>query len=123
MSQFQKRVFTVIEKLNQWQHLARGHVRLITVAAESDNVIDFIKYCTSNNICSLLRSSACSTEDVDAAVESGARAMTHLGNGLPNLVHRHKNIIWKGLSDDRLSIMIITDGNHLPQYDSRHVSL
>ena len=37
----------------------------------------------------------------------------HISNGLPNLVHRHKNIIWKGLSDDRLSIMIITDGNHL----------
>ena len=103
-----------IEKLNQWQHLARGHVRLITVAAESDNVIDFIKYCTSNNIVVSLGHQLASAEDVDAAVESGARAMTHLGNGLPNLVHRHKNIIWKGLSDDRLSIMIITDGNHLP---------
>lgn len=103
-----------IEKLKQWQHLARGHIRLITVAAESDNVIDFIRYCVANNIVVSLGHQLANAEEVNAAVESGARAMTHLGNGLPNLVHRHRNIIWKGLSDDRLSIMIITDGNHLP---------
>ena len=62
-------------------------MRLITVAAESDNVIDFIKYCTANNIVVSLGHQLASTEDVDAAVESGACAMTHLGNGLPNLVH------------------------------------
>ena len=40
--------------------------------------------------------------------------MTHLGNGLPNLIDRHHNPIWTGLSKDDMTIMAITDGHHLP---------
>ncbi|MFC1539841.1 N-acetylglucosamine-6-phosphate deacetylase, partial [Candidatus Latescibacterota bacterium] len=43
-----------------------------------------------------------------------ATALTHLGNGLPGVIPRHRNTIWAGLSNDNLSAMIITDGHHLP---------
>ena len=33
--------------------------------------------------------------------------MTHLGNRLPNMIHRHHHPIWKGLSNDEISIMLI----------------
>jgi N-acetylglucosamine-6-phosphate deacetylase len=52
--------------------------------------------------------------DLDKASVAGASALTHLGNGLPNLIDRHRNPIWVGLADDRYTAMLITDGHHLP---------
>lgn len=46
--------------------------------------------------------------------DAGAQALTHLGNGVPGMVPRHRNPIWAGLAEERLAAMIITDGHHLP---------
>jgi N-acetylglucosamine-6-phosphate deacetylase len=44
----------------------------------------------------------------------GIRFCTHLGNGLPEMLHRHRNSLWTALADDRLSTLVICDGHHLP---------
>ena len=36
------------------------------------------------------------------------------GTEVANEVNRHKNPVWAGLSEDRATAMIITDGHHLP---------
>ena len=41
--------------------------------------------------------------------------LTHLGNGMPNQVHRHNNPVMAGLAAHRLAATIITDGFHLPK--------
>ena len=104
-----------IDLLNNWQILAQGHIRMITVAAEAKGVSNLIKYCVDNKIIVSLGHQDSSQYEIEDAINVGATAMTHLGNGLPNLIHRHHNPIWKGLSDDRLMVMLITDGNHLPE--------
>ena len=53
-------------------------------------------------------------EDIDRAVEAGAKAVTHLGNGIPGTIDRHNNSMWPALSNDNLNAMLITDGHHLP---------
>ena len=30
------------------------------------------------------------------------------------MIHRHRNPIWTCLAEDRLAVMLITDGEHLP---------
>ena len=104
-----------IDLMKHWQKLARGNICMITVAANISGVCDLIQYCSVTNIVVSLGHQNPSSVNIDDAVKAGAKAMTHLGNGLPNLVDRHYNPIWKGLSDDRLTIMLITDGNHLPE--------
>jgi N-acetylglucosamine-6-phosphate deacetylase len=47
------------------------------------------------------------------AVEKGARLSTHLGNGLANMIDRHRNAIWPQLANDHLMPSIIADGHHL----------
>jgi N-acetylglucosamine-6-phosphate deacetylase len=54
------------------------------------------------------------SQTVQQAVQAGACASTHLGNGLPALVHRHYNPLWSQLAQPNLSAMLITDGHHLP---------
>jgi N-acetylglucosamine-6-phosphate deacetylase len=54
------------------------------------------------------------TADLQRLVDAGARALTHLGNGVPAVIPRHENPVWAGLANDQLTAMIITDGHHLP---------
>jgi N-acetylglucosamine-6-phosphate deacetylase len=54
------------------------------------------------------------SQEVREAVAAGARLSTHLGNGCPNLLHRHHNPLWPQLAETNLTSMLITDGHHLP---------
>src|SRR5699024_7076675 len=53
-------------------------------------------------------------KDLEQLVGSGARSLTHLGNGIPRLLPRHHNPLWAGIANDNLSAMIISDGHHIP---------
>jgi N-acetylglucosamine-6-phosphate deacetylase len=47
------------------------------------------------------------------AVAAGARLSTHLGNGLPQVLHKLNNPLLFQLAEDRLSASFIADGIHL----------
>jgi N-acetylglucosamine-6-phosphate deacetylase len=55
-----------------------------------------------------------SNPDLDRAVQAGASLCTHVGNGCPNMIHRHNNPLWWQLANDAVSGLFITDGHHLP---------
>jgi len=48
--------------------------------------------------------------------DAGAACITHLGNGMPNQVHRHHNPLLAGLGEERLAALVIADGHHLPAH-------
>ena len=52
--------------------------------------------------------------EIELAIQAGARACTHLGNGIPAMLPRHSNPIWAQLAEDSLIGMFITDGHHIP---------
>ena len=54
------------------------------------------------------------SDQIQAAVDAGARMSTHLGNGAHPQIRRHPNYIWDQLAEDRLVASLITDGHHLP---------
>lgn len=100
--------------LERLQELAMGRIRLLTVAAEIDNAGEVIRHATDMGICVSLGHQMADERDLDAAAAAGAKALTHLGNGIPSMLLRHPNPLWSGLAEDRLAAMIITDGHHLP---------
>ena len=57
---------------------------------------------------------ATSPADIAPCMAAGAKAFTHLGNGIPNEVNRHDNIVYTALVEDRAHVMFIPDGHHLP---------
>ena len=104
-----------IELLEHWQVLARGRIKLITVASELAGAAKFCRHATENmGIAVSLGHQMANGEALHAMADAGATLVTHLGNGMPNMIHRHNNPIWAALADDRLSAMLITDGEHLP---------
>jgi len=99
----------------RFQDAAEGLVRMVNVAAEVPGMPDFVRRLTASGVTvSLGHQLAKSPADVEACLAAGAKAFTHLGNGIPNEVNRHDNIVFTALVEDRASIMFIPDGHHLP---------
>jgi N-acetylglucosamine-6-phosphate deacetylase len=100
-----------LRSMVQW---AGQRVRIITIAAEVEGADKLARWCIEHGIVvSLGHHMACEV-DLEKLRQAGAAALTHLGNGVPANLPRHKNPIWAGLANDGLSATLITDGHHLP---------
>ncbi len=96
---------------------AEGRVRLLTLAAELPGADELTRHAVSRGVAvSCGHQTAHTPEQLAHLAEAGATALTHLGNGIPNLLPRHDNVIWAGLAEERLSVMFIPDGHHLPRH-------
>ena len=100
-----------LDRLLDW---ASGKVRLLTLAPERPGALDLIRRAVARGVFVSLGHHLAKDADLDAAVDAGATLCTHIGNGLPNEIHRHRNPLWWALADDRVAGMFITDGHHLP---------
>lgn len=89
-------------------------VKLVTIAAELEGADKLTRFAVENGIAVSLGHQMAGVGDLQKLADAGARALTHLGNGIPLVVARHENPIFAGLSVDNLATMMITDGNHLP---------
>ena len=90
-------------------------MRLITVAAEIPGMPEFVRAVSGQGVVvSLGHQMAATPAEIEPCIAAGARAFTHLGNGIPNMIPRHDNVIFTALAEDRASVMFIPDGHHLP---------
>jgi N-acetylglucosamine-6-phosphate deacetylase len=105
-----------IEFLKKMQNWAQGKIKILTIAAELPNAEKLCEYACKNNISVFLGHQSAHLMDLEKLADAGAKAITHLGNGMPNLVNRHNNILQYGLACDKLTATIITDGHHLPAH-------
>jgi N-acetylglucosamine-6-phosphate deacetylase len=103
-----------VDYLGSMVEWAGQKVRMITIAAEVEGSDKLARWCTEHGIVvSLGHHMACEV-DLERLRQAGAVTLTHLGNGVPANLPRHKNPIWAGLANDDLSATLITDGHHLP---------
>ncbi len=100
--------------LEQLIRLADSKVRLITIAATQDGAEDLARCAVRNRIAVALGHHMANEQDLERLVAAGAKALTHLGNGVPSLLSRHQNPVWAGMANDDLSATVIADGHHLP---------
>jgi len=94
-----------------------GLVRIVTLAPEMDDINEVTKYLSSQNI--IVSAGHCNPQldQLKSAIDSGLSMFTHLGNGCPQELPRHENIIQRVLSlKDDLWICFIADGIHIPFY-------
>ncbi|WP_372634949.1 N-acetylglucosamine-6-phosphate deacetylase [Fodinibius sp.] len=101
-----------LDKLYKW---SGERIKLLTISADVEGAADLCRHATSElGITVSLGHHLATGEELDKAADAGARALTHLGNGIPRLLPRHHNPLWAGLANDRLSAMMIADGHHIP---------
>ncbi len=103
-----------IDFLRQLMKWSGNNIKMMTIAAEKKGAEKLCSYAVSKSIVISLGHQEADEKQINSLARKGAKAMTHLGNGLPHLIHRHLNPIWSGLGNDDLAAMIIADGFHLP---------
>ena len=104
-----------VEFFKQMQEWADGTIRLLTLAAESEGAVELTRYASGTGVAVSLGHQLADADQMAACRDAGATLLTHLGNGMPNEVNRHRNPLLAGLGVDGLTAMIIADGHHLPR--------
>ncbi len=100
--------------LEQLQETANGRIRLVTLAPERNGAPAFIQRATHTGVRISLGHTNANEAQIDEAIHAGATLCTHLGNGCPETLPRHHNVIQRLLARDGLTACLIPDGIHLP---------
>lgn len=103
-----------VDTFKRFQEWAEGNVVLLTLAPEVEGAPALIRYAAENGTVVSMGHHLADDTAMETAIQAGARACTHLGNGLPNMINRHQNPLWRQLACDDLTGIFITDGHHLP---------
>lgn len=103
------------EKMRQLLDAAGGLTRLVTLAPEQDAGASVTRFLRRQGITVSAGHSNATVDQLKSATDAGLSLFTHLGNGCPQQMHRHDNIIQRVLSlRDRIIPTFIADGVHLP---------
>ena len=94
---------------------------LLTLAPERNGSLEAIRLAVSLGIVVSLGHTNASAETIRAAVAAGARGFTHLGNGIPQQLDRHDNILWRVFDTPGLTPSLIPDTHHVSPLLFRHV--
>lgn len=98
-----------------------GRVRLVTLAPERDPKLTLVSTCRGRGVTVAAGHTDASLAMLERAIDAGLSLFTHLGNGCPQLLPRHDNIVQRALSlADRMSCCFIADGAHIPFFALRN---
>jgi N-acetylglucosamine-6-phosphate deacetylase len=92
---------------------AAGLVRMVTLAPEIPGASDLQARLLQRDVVVALGHSRARVDEVEEAVDRGARHVTHLFNAMGPLHHRDPGLVGTALADPRLSADLICDGVHL----------
>jgi len=90
-----------------------GAIRMVTLAPELPGAFGAIEELLAAGVVVAIGHTDADTDTVRRAVDAGASVVTHLFNGMPSMHHRRAGAVGVGLSDDRLTVELIADGEHV----------
>ena len=101
------------DEFRRFQEAAGGAIRLVTVAPEMEDGLEFIEWLAGQGIVVAIGHTGGGVAAIREAISAGATLSTHLGNGAHSVLRRHPNYIWEQLAADELHASFIVDGHHL----------
>lgn len=88
-------------------------VAVVTLGPEVPGAAGAIRALVRRGVLVALGHSAATYAEVAAAVDAGARLVTHCFNAMPPLHHREPGLVGAALTDDRLALSLVADGVHV----------
>ena len=100
-----------IEQFKRYQEAAKGNIRYITMATETDDDFALTHYLTEHGVTVSIGHSAATYEQAAMAFAHGARSMTHVYNGMTPFNHRANGLVGAAYRFRTMYGEIICDGN------------
>lgn len=101
-----------IEQFERYQQAAKGNIKLITMATETDDDFELTKYLAKNGVVVSIGHSAATYDQAVMAWANGAKSMTHVYNGMTPFNHRNNGLVGAAYRLRTMYGEIICDGNH-----------
>ena len=101
-----------IEQFERYQAAAKGNIRLITMATETDDDFALTRYLAEKGVVVSIGHSAATYEEALMAYANGASSMTHVYNGMTPFKHRDNGLVGAAYRFRTMYGEIICDGNH-----------
>ncbi|MGE3509133.1 MAG: N-acetylglucosamine-6-phosphate deacetylase [Vicinamibacterales bacterium] len=92
---------------------AAPDVGIVTLASELDGGLDLVRWLAGRGHQVSLGHSGATFEEAMAAIDAGARRVTHLFNRMPTLHHRAPGLAGAALQAPQLAAEIVADGVHV----------
>lgn len=90
-----------------------GGVRLVTLAPELPGARELARSLAARGVVVSMGHSDATAEQALAAIDAGARFVTHLFNAMAPLHHREPGLAGVALADERVHVGVIADGVHV----------
>lgn len=100
------------EMLGRLQQAAKGLIRIVVIAPETEGAMDCIRACRDQFRFSIAHTCA-DYETAREAIKEGAAHVTHLYNAMPPFTHRKPGVIGAAAENDRTEVELICDGIHI----------
>lgn len=101
------------EQFAKWQSMARGHIRLVTLAPEEPGGLELTRYLKETGVIASVGHSDACYQQVSEAIDAGLSHVTHLFNGMRGFHHREPGVAGAALVRDELMVEMIVDGIHI----------
>jgi N-acetylglucosamine-6-phosphate deacetylase len=92
---------------------ARGTLRQITIAPELPNAMEAIDVLVEAGVTVAVGHTEATFELAHEAFDRGARILTHVFNAMPGIHHRAPGPVVAAFEDDRVTLELILDGEHV----------
>lgn len=92
---------------------AQGHIAIVTLAPELENIEPVIQFCLANGITVQAGHTNATYAQMQRAFEMGVRRVTHLGNAMRGFHHREPGVLGAVLAKAEISCEVIADGKHV----------
>lgn len=101
------------DKIRQWQRLAQGAIKMVTLAPDLPKSIDFIKTLREIGVIASVGHTDASYNETCEAIEAGCTHATHLFNAMRGMHQRDPGAAGALLLSDNIMAELIVDGVHL----------
>lgn len=101
------------EHIRQLREVTGKDPVLLTLSPERENAIAAVELAVSLGMKVSLGHTNASADQLRQAIQNGASAFTHLGNGSPRELDRHDNILWRVFELEALKVSVIPDAIHV----------
>lgn len=102
-----------VNKLDEMIKHAKGLLKIVAIAPETENALEFVKHAVDNGITVSIGHTNATYEETMKAIDAGATHAVHTFNAMRPFNHREPGILGAVLTDDRVNCEAICDYVHL----------